>query len=261
MKSKNLITLFFSMLLIFSFSERANSQVLISLLLGDKLNSDKLKFGLDGGANFTTISNIAEAKYRTGFNIGFYFDILLKKEKHWYIHTGVLVKSKMGAKKINPYSLEIEYLDSAFVNGYVDRQISYFNVPILARYKFKNELFIEAGPMLGLRSKANDIFYNKIENKKDLSFKNDVRDQYKRIDAGVMAGMGYHLIKGTGINFGLRYYYGLTDILIDNTGDPQRNSSFYLYASIPVGAGEKAKAKEAAKLKEKEAKKAAKEKK
>ena len=44
------------------------------------------------------------------------------------------------------------------------------------------------------------------------------------------------------------------DILKDNPGSAQRNSSFYLYASIPIGAGEKAQAKQAERAKEKKAK-------
>ena len=39
---------------------------------------------------------------------------------------------------------------------------------------------------------------------------------------------------------------------------PQLNQSLYLFVSIPIGAGEKAKAKTAEKMKEKAAKKAAK---
>ncbi len=108
-------------------------------------------------------------------------------------------------------------------------------------------------------SKAHDIFYAEIKDKDDLSYDLDVRDQYNRIDAGVMAGVGFQVLKGTGYNFGMRYYYGLTELLKDNSGDPQRNSTFYLYFSLPVGAGEKAKAKAEAKKKEKEDKKAVKE--
>jgi len=44
-----------------------------------------------------------------------------------------------------------------------------------------------------------------------------------------MAGVGFKVLKGTGYNFGMRYYYGLTEIRKDNPGDPQRNSTFYLY--------------------------------
>jgi hypothetical protein len=48
------------------------------------------------------------------------------------------------------------------------------------------------------------------------------------------------LLKGTGISIGARYYLGLVDIVKNNAGDPQYNSSFYLFAGIPIG-GVKAK--------------------
>jgi hypothetical protein len=259
MKNTHLKKVIISSFILLSFSYTANSQVLISLLLGDKLNSDKLKFGLDGGANWSNITNLDPSMYKPHFNLGFYFDFRLKDNTRWYLHTGVLVKSTMGAQKLSPYFTGNADIDSLFVNGNVERKINYFNVPILARYQFKNMLYIEAGPNLGLRYKAIDIFTAEVENKKDLSYTLDVRDQFTRIDAGVMAGVGFQVLKGTGYNFGMRYYYGLTEILKENAGDPQRNSTYYLYFSIPVGAGEKAKAKAEAKKLEKETKKAGKE--
>jgi hypothetical protein len=88
----------------------------------------------------------------------------------------------------------------------------------------------------------------------DLSFKNKVTDKFKWFDAGLQAGIGYHLLKGTGVNFGVRYYQGLMDIIKDNSSDPSWNQSIYLFASIPIGAGEKAQAKKAAKKSEKDSK-------
>jgi hypothetical protein len=261
MKTKSFFKIIIVAVMIFSFSQKANSQVLISLLLGDKLNSEKLKFGLDGGVNWSNITNLDPSKYKPYFNLGFYFDFLLKENTRWYLHTGVLVKSTMGSQGLDPYTIGNAELDTLFAGGKRSRKISYFNVPILARYQFKNMLYIEAGPNLGLRYKAFDIFTADVEDKQDLSYTLDVRDQFTRIDAGVMAGVGFQVLKGTGYNFGMRYYYGLTELLKENTGDPQRNSTFYLYFSMPVGAGEKAKAKAEAKAKEKEAKKAEKDKK
>jgi hypothetical protein len=234
--------------------QMAQGQVLISLIFGDKLNSPTLKFGLDGGVNFSTISNAGATKYTTGFDLGFYFDFLLKKDKPWYLHTGVIVKSPMGADALPPYHLsnsDSTELDSLFANGGVDRKLRYFNVPVLVRYKFKFDMFVEAGIMLGLLSKATDEFYTDVENKKDLTFENKVVDLYRRIDVGGMAGIGYHFSKGTGTDVGFRYYFGLMDMLKNNPSAAQRNSSFYLYIAIPVGAGEKAQAKQAAKKKEK----------
>jgi hypothetical protein len=265
MKTKHLIIFIATAILTISFSRTANSQVLISLLFGEKLNTEKLKFGLDGGVNFSNITNIDPSQYKAHFNLGFYFDLMLKEKTRWYLHTGVLVKSAMGPQGLDTYTIvtadsnENANLNSLFAGGTLERKLSYFNVPILIRYKFKNELFIEAGPSLGLLYKAYDIFYADVKDKEDLTYELEVRDDYHRIDAGVMAGIGYNVIKGTGYNFGLRYYYGLTGLMKDNSGDPQRNSSIYLFASLPVGAGEKAKAKAAAKKLEKEEKNARKE--
>ena len=66
------------------------SQVLISIILGDKLNSPNLEFGLEGGYNWSSISELESGKPLSTFNLGFYFDIRVKK--NFYINTGVLVK-------------------------------------------------------------------------------------------------------------------------------------------------------------------------
>ena len=238
-----------------SLSHTSHSQVLISLLFGEKLNSDNVKFGLDGGVNFAALGNVDPSDSKANFNLGFYFDILLKENSNWYLHTGVLVKSPMGAKGINAYSLDDPGLDSVFAGGTIDRQLRYFNVPVLIRYKLRSQRFVEAGPMLGSLSKATDVFYNTVEDKEDLSFRNKVTNEYKRFDAGIQAGIGYHLLKGTGMNFGVRYYQGFMDILKDNTGNPVKNQSWYIFASIPIGAGEKSKAKAAEKERKKQEKK------
>ena len=216
-----------------------NAQVLISLLLGDKLNSPDVEFGLDGGVNFANISNLESGKSIPLFNIGFYFDIRLKGP--WLLHTGVLVKSNQGARKIDPYSLGNDSLDVLFADGYVSRKVGVFSVPILIKYRFAEIFHVEAGPMLELRSKSYDIFTNDIKQKKDLTYKLNVSDNYRRIDAGIMVGAGFKLSKQLkSLQTGVRYYYGLVDMLKDNPGKAQNFSSLYLYLDIPIGAGKAA---------------------
>src|SRR4051812_18176777 len=176
--------------------QSVNSQVLISLVFGDALNSPKVEFGLEGGANFSAISNLEGANYRTDFNLGFYFDFLLKNPS-WAINTGVIVKSSMGANGLAVYSLNDEKLDNAFAGGYVDRKINYFNVPIMLKYKFDNNIYIKAGTQLGLLSTAYDEFKNDYEGE-NLEYKNKIRDQIHVIDAGLAIGTGYRLMKGNG---------------------------------------------------------------
>lgn len=226
---------YFVILILFSLSSVIKSQVLISLLLGDKLNSDKVEFGLDGGINFSNMANMESGKSKRTFNLGFYFDLKLKQQL--ILHTGVIVKSTMGADKIDPYILNDINLDNLFADGYITRKINYFNVPILIKYRFAEIFHIEAGPMLGLRTSAKDIFVNEIVDKEDLTYKLDTRDQYKRIDAGIMGGVGLKLSKvPKSAQAGIRYYYGFVDPLKDNPGKVKNNSSLYLYISIPIGA-------------------------
>ena len=51
----------------------ANGQVLISLLLGDKLNSGKVEFGLEGGVNYPNMRGLSGGSMKGAFNLGFYF--------------------------------------------------------------------------------------------------------------------------------------------------------------------------------------------
>jgi hypothetical protein len=247
MRSKQFISALTIALLCMSMSLPLHSQVLISLLFGDELNSDKVKFGLDGGLNFSNLTRIEGTKFLENLNLGLYFDIQLKENTNWYLHTGALLKSGMGARGIDVYSLDEPGLDSIFIGGSIERQLRYINIPALIRYKSGKHIFFEIGPMLGILTRTTDVFYNSVKKDEDLSFKNKVTDRYKWFDAGVEAGIGYQLMKGTGVNFGIRYYQGLIDILKDNPADPMWNQSLYLFVSIPIGAGEKAKEKKALK--------------
>jgi len=215
--------------------QSVNAQVLISLVFGDMLNSPKVEFGLEGGANFSTITNLEGAKNRTDFNLGFYFDFMLKNPS-WAINTGVIVKSSMGANGLPVYSLNNEELDNAFEGGHVDRKIGYFNVPIMIKYKFDNNIYVKAGTQLGLLSKAYDEFKSDFEGE-DLTYKNKIRDQIHVIDAGLAIGAGYRLMGGNGMNIGFNYYYGLVTVRKGDSNPNQYHRSFYITAGIPIGKG------------------------
>jgi hypothetical protein len=231
---------FIAALLCFSFS--MHSQVLISILLGDKLNSGKLEFGLDGGWSLATLSGAEGAGNHSNYNLGFYFDIKMKNPS-WMLNTGVRVKSTMGAEGLPVYTLNNTGLDSSFAGGSITRKINYFNVPIDMKYTFKNNIYAQAGIQLGLRYKATDVFTNTVNEKEDLTYKLDVKNDYHPLDAGLLAGVGYRLVKGNGMNIGIQYYYGLVDVRISDASPDEFNRSLYVNVGIPIGKG-KAMAKE-----------------
>jgi hypothetical protein len=217
---------------------QARSQVLISLIFGDKLNSPFLEFGLEGGVNFSTISDLESSGMNAGFNLGFYFDIRSKQNPAWMINTGVIVKSPMGARHIPVYSLNDPNLDNTFADGTVNREIRYFNVPILIKYQFKNRIYLKTGPQLGLLATAFDEFKTEV-NKDDVVYKKNVRDQIRVIDAGVALGAGYHMNVGNGLNITVQYYYGLVPVM-KGDGPDVYNRSLYLTAGLPIGRGKAA---------------------
>lgn len=219
-------------------SSLAKSQILISLLLGDKLNSDKFEYGLDGGLNFSTLKGVDNKDYRTSFNLGFYFDIATKNPKLLF-NTGLMMKSNMGAKGLQVYSVGNPNLDAALAGGTVTRQLSYFSVPLMLKYRVGNSIYIKGGVHLGLRYKAYDEFFKTYDGGSELTYKLNIKKQYHPFDAGLAIGLGYRFLDGRGMSLGVKYYFGLVDIRIDDSTPNQYNRVLYVTAGIPIGKSQK----------------------
>jgi hypothetical protein len=218
----------------FLLSITTNSQILISLLLGDKLNSDKLEFGLEGGFNWSTISGLESNSMLRNFNLGFYFD--MKVQNQWAFYTGVLVKSNVGVDKLTANDLELLKAETWEEEGDYKQVINQFMVPALMKYNFKNHIYLEAGPQFGLRFKGF-IEYNSNFDDIEGRIRQNNKDMLQKIDVGMVGGLGYKLLKGEGWTIGAKYYYGFVDAFKDIQGT--KTGSIYLKVNIPIGAGKK----------------------
>lgn len=212
-----------------------NSQVLITLLLGDKLNQPGLEFGLDGGFNFSGNSGFESNTSYNSFNLGFYFDIALKNQ--WSLYTGVLVKSELGNGDLS--NADLNFLESPtypqYEDGKYSQSISYFMVPIFLKYNLKNHFYFEGGPQTGLMHNAV-VEFEHDSDEKDVLIKDYNKDQFKRLDAGMGLGLGYRLRKGTGMTIGVKYYQGFVNVMKGQANS--KNHSLYLKANIPIGGKE-----------------------
>lgn len=214
------------------------SQVLISLILGDELNTGKIEFGLEGGATFSTINGLDGARYKTGWNLGFYFDFRTKHR--WSIATGVMVKSPWGAEGLAPYPVGDSTLDRSLAGATVSRELRYFNVPVMIKYPL-GRFFVMGGVQPSLGYKAFDVFEGEV-NGEELTYRVENREAYKPIDIGVVGAFGYRVAKGYGMNVLVRYCEGLTEIT--DAGNGWHNRGWHLLVGIPIGVG-KARAKAA----------------
>ena len=232
----------------------AQSQVLISLIFGDKLNTPALEFGLEGGVSWSHISGMESDVYLRNWNLGFYFDMRIKNQ--WFFYTGVLVKATLGLSELEENDLNFLEARTYPDPGSYAQKINYFYVPALIKYKFKNRIYVMAGPQFGLRTKAW-IEYDTKEDEFEGIVKQTNSDDLSRLDVGIVGGAGFRITdRMTSWSIGIKYYYGFVDVYKEKSGT--KNSAILLNANIPIGAGAKAKEKSAQKVADKKEKKEAK---
>lgn len=226
--------------LLILFSVQAKSQILITLLLGDHLNSEWMEFGLEGGLNWAKVDGFESNSYARKWNMGFYFNI--RVQEHWSVYTGVLVKSNLGIDKLTDNDLKalgsskVQDPDGNLIEGDYSHKMNTFLVPILMRYNFKNHMFVALGPQAGLAYKSWIEFNSDIDGY-DVTVKDYNKEAINRFDVGATVAVGYRMMQGTGWTLSGKYYYGFVDTFKDISGT--KNSSFFITMNIPIGAGDK----------------------
>lgn len=236
---------------LFFFSLTSQSQILITLLLGDKLNSEKLEFGLSTGLNWSQISGMESSDYLATFNIGFYFDFKLKNP-NWSVYTGLLVKANNGLNRLTDNDLDFlgvtkqEDTNGDEIEGKYKQVVNTFMLPATIKYHFKFPIYIEGGMQFGLRYKAH-VEFNSDSKEIEERVRYMNKDAIKKIDAGFLGGVGYQFKKGRKMTVGAKYYYGLVDMYKEKSGT--NTNAFFLKLNIPVGV-KKAEEKELKKAQE-----------
>jgi hypothetical protein len=211
------------------------SQVLIALVFGEKLQSETLTFGLNVTPTFSTISGL-DGSTKGGLGLGLYFDI--KLSKNVFLHPEALPKSSLGVEQLPAYATGIDSLDTFFSNGHIQRNVRAISLPLLCRYRIKNLLFAELGPQIDWMLKVRDTYQTDV-NGDEATYTTDITEQFSRFDLGIAGGLHYKLKNDKGMGVGLRYFYGLTDIMKGHE-DKQVNQALYMNIMIPVGTGKSA---------------------
>lgn len=214
-------------------TQLAKSQIIIGLLFGEKLNNDKLKFGLNVGANFGTLNNFNNTD--GGLNFGLFLDI--KLSDRFIISPEFYAINEIGSQKLSNYSVQDSTLDLALANTKVTRKLRYMSLPVLLKYRVIKQFYLSTGPQLSLISRAEDHFRQSLE-EGDILFTRNIRDQVNPLDFGWIFGIGYTLLNGDGMSIEARFYQGLSQPF--KPTDPLKMSAYNQYVqltfSIPVGA-------------------------
>ena len=148
--------------------------------------------GLKTGLNLATVNgdDTGNLDIRTGMFFGGFAELCLTNE--FAIQPEILY-SMQGAK----------YTQSDGYDGTL--KLDYINVPVMAKIKVIDELYIQAGPQVGFLLSAKDEFKSTND-----SGEEDIKGDLNTIDFGANLGLGYQL--ESGLNFGARYNLGFSNI-------------------------------------------------
>jgi opacity protein-like surface antigen len=159
-------------------------------------NAQDVKFGVKGGLNVATLTgDVDNASSKVGFHVGGFAEIKVSDK---FAVQPELLFSTQGAKF-----------------GDLKSNLSYVNIPVMAKFYVADAFSLEAGPQIGFLVSAKDKFEGEEE---------DMKDVTKSVDFGLNFGAGYDLTEN--LSAGLRYNLGLSNIAKHSDDFKSKNSVF-----------------------------------
>ncbi len=150
-------------------------------------NAQEVKYGAKVGGNLTNIRVNADDFGTVVFdsNVGFQAGIFAE----------IKVADKFAVQPEALFSYESSKISST------DFNLSYINVPVMAKYYASEKISLQVGPQIGFLVGAKAKMDGESE---------DLKDDIKSINFGLNFGLGYNLTEKVAVDF--RYNAGLTDI-------------------------------------------------
>lgn len=197
---------------------------------GFAANAQEVHFGAKGGLNLSSldykIQNPQDGKStgldsRFNFHLGLMAEIVISDK--FSVQPELLYSRQGGVKDFSGEALGSAFkFDNTFA-------LDYLSLPIMAKYYVAEGFSLEAGPQIGfllsskLKSEGEATIAGKTTSKDSSK---DFKEFMSSVDFGLGFGAGYKLENG--LNFGVRYNLGLTDVFKENKGDAIKNGVFQL---------------------------------
>jgi hypothetical protein len=227
--------IYFILFVALSLHTTSNAQAILMLLFGDKLSTETFQMGINVAGTASDIAGLSDTKLRYSWAFGAFGE--LKFSDEWFLHFNLTIKTPGGAKNVDPFNEIIPEVDTLTRDITVKRTLNYITLPVFIKYSLRQFKF-GLGAQVGYLTSASDVYEGYTFLGDELTMERNVRDKLNLWDAGV-AGIIDFFFKPEAnmrsMRISLTYYYGLTDILKDNPGDPWNNSILMLSLAIPMG--------------------------
>jgi len=166
--------------------------------IGSDLMAQGIGLGLKAGANFANqdITDISTSS-RTSFHGGAYLTLAFSEK--WAIQPELLFSSQ---------GSEIPDINDV-------AEMDYFSIPVLLRWRPVGLLSFHAGPQFSSLLSAVD------------KSGNNIKEDFKNSDFGLALGAAVHL--PLGLNGGLRYVWGFTDVADLNNDTSVKNRTWQIF--------------------------------
>lgn len=158
----------------------------------------QVRFGVKGGVNLANVSgDVEDNKMKIGFHAGALVQIPVTQQ---FMVQPEAIFSTQGAK-----------FDDGIDEGKFN--LTYVNIPLLARYQSTSGFFAQTGPQAGLLMSAKAKVGDDEE---------DFKEFMKTLDFSWVFGLGYQTPSGFGVD--ARFNLGLTNMWDGDDGDKTKNS-------------------------------------
>jgi opacity protein-like surface antigen len=167
-------------------------------------NAQETKFGVKAGVNLHTLTgDVEDQSSKIGFQAGAFAEFKLSDK---FAIQPELLYSTQGTK-FEEGDDEIKY------------NLSYLNIPVMAKYYVAEKFSLEAGPQIGFLLSAKGK-YDFVEDGVSVSGDEDIKDSFESIDFGLNFGAGYDFTEN--LSAGLRYNLGLSNIAKTEDGNDSK---------------------------------------
>ena len=211
----------------------SQSQILIALVFGDKLQSEKMSFGLTAGLNSSALKGFEFSRTAARLKFGLFFNF--KLNDRLILSPEFLFSSGYGQQNIPFYSTGSSLVDSSIVDAEITRLLNYFSLPVMLKVRTWDQLYVNVGFQTSLRKESTDRYLEELGDDQ-IVYSKSIKNDLNPIDVGGLIGFSYILFKGKGAGINLNYYHGFTNINNGTlAGGDMYNRSIQASANIPIG--------------------------